>query len=116
MFDFRYGNEKVTGIVGQIVTATKMGKKKVLFIQVNDKVTECIIIQVKYCPNIKARLISITSKISKEGVKLSSDDQENIILTYPNGNEMIFDHCTKFSSGWVPSIDVVTNTDKITKL
>ena len=73
------------------MTATKVGKKKVLLIHINSKVAEPIISPVKYCPNAKTRLIFITSDISKRGTKLSSNDQDNIYLTYSNGNKTIFD-------------------------
>ncbi len=38
MFDFRFTNEKITGIGDQVVTTTKVGNKKVLFVQANGKV------------------------------------------------------------------------------
>ena len=95
MVDFRFVNEKIIEIGGQYVMATEVGKKKVLFIQANGKVPERIISPVKYCPNIKGRFVSITSKMANEGAKLSSDDNENIILSYLNGDEIIFDLRTK---------------------
>ncbi len=45
-----------------------------------------------------------------------SNGQNDIILTYPNGNKIIFDHRTKTSSGWVTGIKVMSNADKIAKL
>ncbi len=54
--------------------------------------------------------------MTNEGAKLSSDDHDNIILSYPNGDEIIFDCCTKSNTWWVPSIDVVSNADEIVKL
>ena len=113
MFDFRFINEKITGIGGQSVMATKVGKKKVLFVQGNRKVTERIISPVKYCPNIKERLISITSEMTNEGAKLSSNDCDNISLSYVNGDEIIFDCRTKTKAKWIPSVDVVSTADEI---
>ena len=79
--------------------ATKVGKKKVLFVQANVKVTERIISPLKYCPNIKGRIISITGEMTNEGSQLPSNDCDNIILSYPNGYEIIFDCCTKTRTG-----------------
>ncbi len=98
------------------MTATKVGNNKVIFVQANGKVAERIVNLAKYCPNEKTRLISIMSEMPMEAEMLSSDEQDNIILTYPNGDEIIFDCCTKSSSGWVPSVDVVSNADEIAKL
>ncbi len=50
------------------------------------------------------------------GAKLSSNGQNDIILTYPNGDKITFDCRTKTSSGWVPGIKVISNADDITKL
>ncbi len=95
MFDFRFINEKITGIGGQSLMDKNVGMKKVLFIQANGKVTERIISPVKYCPKIKKRRISITSEMTNEDAKLSSDHCENIILSYPNGDEITFDRLKK---------------------
>ncbi len=47
--------------------------------------------------------------------KLSSNAQNDIILIYPNGDKITFDHSTKTILGWVPGIEVMSNADKITK-
>ena len=54
--------------------------------------------------------------MANEGAKLSSENRDNIILTYPNGDEIIFDHCTKSRSEWLPSNDLISNVNKISKL
>ncbi len=37
-------------------------------------------------------------------------------MTYPNGDEIIFDFCTKSTKGWAPSVDVISNANVIAKL
>ncbi len=86
-----------------------------MFLQANGKITERILGPVKIFPNATERLITITNEMSK-GAKLSSNDQNDIILTYPNGDKIIFNHYTKTSSGWVMGIEVLSNIDEITKL
>ncbi len=54
--------------------------------------------------------------MTNEGAKLSSNDCDNKILSYLNGDEIIFDRLTKTNTGWVPSIYVVSNADEIEKL
>ena len=82
MFDFRFIIEKITGIGGQFEIATKVEMKKVLFVQANGKVTDQISSPVKYCSNAKTRFLSITSKMKIKGAKLTSNEQDNIILNY----------------------------------
>ncbi len=54
--------------------------------------------------------------MTMEGAKFSRNKQDNIILKYPNGDEIIFDRHTKSNSEWVPSVYVVSNADEIAKL
>ncbi len=72
MFDFRFISDKITGIGGHSVTATKVGKKKVLFVQSNRNMTEQIISPTKYCQNEKITGIgghSVTAtKVDKKKV------------------------------------------------
>ncbi len=72
MFDFRFINEKMTGIGGHSVTTMKVGKK-VFFVQANGNITERIISPVKCCSNSKTRHISITIEMTMEVSKLSRD-------------------------------------------
>ncbi len=39
-----------------------------------------------------------------------------MILTYPNGDKIVFDDRTMTSSGWVPRIEVISNINDIKKL
>ncbi len=95
--------------------ATKDGKKRMLFFQSDRKLTKRILSPVKIFPTETERLISITNEMSN-GAKLSSNVQNDIILTYSNGDKITFDLHTKTSSGWVPGIKVMSNADKIEKL
>ncbi len=54
--------------------------------------------------------------MTNEDAKLSSDDCDTIILSHPKGDDITFDCRTKTRTGWVPSIDDVSNTDEIEKL
>ena len=61
LFDSKKVDETISGIEGQLVTASKVGKKKILFLQSNGKITERILGPVKIFSNATERLISITS-------------------------------------------------------
>ncbi len=47
LFYYKQNSETITGIAGQSVMATKVGKKRMLFLQANEKITEHILGRVK---------------------------------------------------------------------
>ena len=85
LFDSKEISETITGIASQSVTATKVGNKRMLFLHNDVKITERIMRLVKKFPNVTKWLISITNEMSNR-TKLLSNGQNDIILTYPNGD------------------------------
>ena len=56
------------------------------------------------------------AEMEKEGGKLSSNDRNNVILIYPNGDAIAFDRKVRIDSGWNPGTEVISNLDKIANL
>ncbi len=86
-----------------------------LLLQEDGKINELILGPVKICPNSTKQLISITNEILN-GAKLLYNGQNDIILTYPNGDKMIFDCQLKTSLIWILRMEVMSNDDEIAKL
>src|SRR5210317_1868871 len=116
MYDTKEICEKIDGIGGQQILATKIGKKKVLFHQTDGKIVERIMDPVKYCANAQERLLSIPNEMSHHGAKLISNDCCDITLTYPNGDRIVLDRHIKTKNGWVPGVDVISNIDEIANM
>ena len=74
MYDIRKINEIVGGIGGNKIRATKIGKKKVLFWQIDGEIVERVLYPVKYCANAQQPLLLLTNEMSNQGAKILSDD------------------------------------------
>ena len=112
-YDVKMIDENFIGFGGQSVHATKKGKQKNFARQTDGKMTQRVLKLVKYCPEVTNRLISITAEMEKEGVKLSSNANNNIVMTYPNGDIIAFDRKVRTPSGWIPGVDVISNLRKL---
>ena len=116
MFDVEVIDETIGLVGGHRIRATKKGKKKVAFRQADGKLVERIIAPVKYCATAQERLLSITNEMSSQDAVLSSNDKNDIILSYPNGDTIAFDRREKTGDGWIAGIDAIPNRQEIASL
>ena len=103
-----YDTEIIDEIVGGIssdVRATKKGKVRCLFKQVDGSSTEKVL-SVKYCEQARDSVLSLTAEMSN-GATLGSSDSNDIILSYPDGSMITFDRHIKTRDGWVGCINVI---------
>ena len=113
MYDIENINEMIGGIGGN-VQLTKKGKLRCLVKQVDGTSTEKVL-TVKYGEKAGENLFSITKELSY-GAKLGSNDENNIILTYPDGSIVTFDRRIKTKDGWVGGVDIVPISSEIAQL
>ena len=45
-----------------------------------------------------------------------TNKRQDIILSYPSGDKVTFDLCTKMRDSWVAGVDVIANSDKTANL
>jgi len=74
---------------------------------------ERILDPVKYCKDLKDKILSLTNEMSKQGGKLRSDKKSNITIEYPNGDVVVFDRRMKTKDGWEGSIEIISNAEEI---
>ena len=67
------------------------------------------VIDAEYMPGLPEpdNLLSITSQLDNEGAKLSSDPDNNLRLTYPDGYNIVFDQLIRTRDSWIyPVLDL----------
>ena len=57
---------------------------------------------VLYVPELRTNLFSIMKEIKTSGAKISNDD-DILILKYPDGTSIYFDHILSTAKGFIPS-------------
>ena len=70
---------------------------------------------VKVVQGLQDDLFSITAEMSKGGI-LSSDQQNNIVLQYDDGQDIAFDRRCKTRDGWIAGAEVLPCKGEVAKL
>ena len=104
MFDVEDINNQIGG-VGNNIHATRKGKLKVEVVQADGSSSTRILNPVKYSKDAQENLLSITAEMTA-GAKLSSTDNNDIQLVYPDGDTVTFDRRIKTKDDWVSGVDV----------
>ena len=105
-----YDVEDINDIIGMpdgksTVRATKKGRKQFVIEQLDGTTTIKEFYPVKYTPGISDRLLSINAELSN-GAVLSSDNRNNLVLTYGDGSRIVCDRREKTKDGWVSGVDM----------
>ena len=103
-------DEYIEGVGGK-VHVTKKGYKWYDFQQVDGSSTQRRL-KTKYCPSLQVRLMSITAELSS-GAQLSNDKHNNLVLTYEDGDTIVFDRRIKTRDGWVAGVEMTQVCDNI---
>lgn len=111
MFDVTNICDTVGVVGGHSIIATKVGKKRYSVRQVDGTRTEKVLDRVKFCAEAREKLFSITYEMSK-GAGLSSDSSKNIILSYPDGSQIVCDRRMNVKGGgFVNGVEMVPVSD-----
>ena len=113
MFDVEDIDDQIGG-VGNNIRATRKGKLKVEVVQADGSSSTRILSPVKYSKDAQENLLSITAEMTA-GAKLSSTDNNEIQLVYPDGDTVTFDRRIKTKDGWVSGVDIKPIIDKPAK-
>ena len=71
----------------------------------NGTITTRVLSPVKVVPDMSSnKLFSINQELAK-GEKISSDTHKNLVLTYPNGDVIVFKRRQRTKTGWIGSIN-----------
>ena len=103
--------QTVGGIGGHSIHAVKQGSKKVKVRQADGTDTERVLKCVKYCPKAKENLFAVNLEMSTEGAKMSSNDTNDLVLTYPNGDRIVADRRANTKDGWVGGVEITDVSD-----
>jgi hypothetical protein len=109
MYDVKDIHEPISGISGALI-ATKVGKKRVMIKQVDGTSNLFEINPVKYCANTRTELFSILTELDKRGnerAHLSSDSQNNMVLSYPSGGKIVFDRHLRTKDGRLSGVEMI---------
>jgi hypothetical protein len=94
---------------GSVVTATKMGNYHGTVVQVDGTTSPIVLTNVKYIPELKSNLLSITTAIN-HGWSLGSEGK--VITLQKNGTKVKFDHVKSTGSGLTAEVEIVPNVEK----
>eukprot|EP00984_Skeletonema_dohrnii_P022875 scaffold11976_cov67-Skeletonema_dohrnii-CCMP3373.AAC.1 len=108
MYEVESIDEPIAGIGRDCIRATKKGKKLCQIEHSDGTIVEKVLSPCKFAAEASDNLLSITAELSN-GADLSKDVNNNIMLTYSNGQDIIFDRRLKTKDGWVAGVDVSTN-------
>ena len=97
MFGVKDINDQIGG-VGNNIRATRKGKLKVEVVQAEGSSLTRILSPVKYSKDAQENLLSITAEMTV-GAKLSSTDNNEMQLVYPDGDAVTFDRRLKTKDG-----------------
>ena len=111
MYDLEDIQEEILG-VGAGINATKKGKFRGFIVQANGEKTYRELDCVKYSAGLEQDLFSITAELSA-GARVSSDENNNIELTYGDGTKIKFDRRVKTKDGWVAGVDILPVQKKL---
>ena len=70
---------------------------------------------VLYVPELRSNLFSITKEIKTKGARISNDD-DVLILHYPDGKTISFDHIISTSKGFISATRIVAINNEPTKI
>ena len=111
-----YDSENINKVLDGIeygILAINIGKQIYIVIQVDISTTVqelCCVMYIKY-----AEKLFLTDSELSHNVKLSSSECNNMILIYPDGSTVVFDHCLKTRDRWVSYMDISTMVDHTIK-
>ena len=109
MYDVKDIYEPISGISGALI-ATKVGTKRVMIKQIDGTSNLFEINPVKYCANARTELFSILTELDKKGnerAHLSSDSQNNMVLSYPSGGKIVFDRHLRTKDGRLSGVEMI---------
>ena len=113
MYDVVLINDNVSGI-GGAVTATKKGKKRYIFVNEDGSSVERVLDPVKFSVNGTC-LFAVNNELSK-GAKISNNERNDLILTYPDGVVIRCDRRIRTKDGWVSGVDAYGVQEKHSEL
>ena len=90
--------KSISGIGTGQMLATKKGKMRCAFKRANSSTVYRTLYPVKVVQGLQDDLFSITAEMSKGGI-LSSDQENNIVLKYDDGQNIAFDRRCKTRDG-----------------
>ena len=105
MYDLEDIQDEIGG-VGSAIKATRKGKFKGYILQADGTKTYRELDCVKYSAELEQDLFSITAELSA-GARITSDENNNIELTYGDGTKIKFDRRVKTKDGWVAGVDII---------